>query len=84
MKARLPYSLIIVKVIELERVPLMEMENLTTFVNTLTADDMYSLLNRGNLTQYIQIHLSEKQINFSQLLCAFLKSALNFEHLTKK
>ena len=31
------------------------------FVNRLTADDKYFLLNRGNLTQPIQLHLSKKK-----------------------
>ena len=44
----------------------------------MTAHDKYSLLNRGNLTQQIQIHLSKKQKSFSKLFYAFLKSTLNF------
>ena len=54
------------------------------FVNTLTADDKYSLLNRDNLTQPIWTELSKKQTAFSQLLVAFSKSTLNFEHFQKK
>ena len=54
------------------------------FVNTLTADDKYSLLNRDNLTQPIWTELSKKQTAFSQLLVAFWKSTLNFEHFRKK
>ena len=54
------------------------------FVNTLTADDQYSLLNRDNLTQPIQARLSEKQKAFFQFFFAFPKSTLNFEHLQKK
>ena len=57
---------------------------LRLLVNTLTADDKYSLLNRGNLTQPIQILLSQKQKTFSQFFSAFLKSTLNFEHFQKK
>ena len=57
---------------------------LRLFVNTLTADDKYSLLNRDNLTQPIQILLSQKQKTFSQFFSAFLKSTLNFEHFQKK
>ena len=37
------------------------------FVNTLTDDDKYSLLYRDNLTQQIQILLSQKQKTFSKL-----------------
>ena len=54
------------------------------FVNTLTADDNYSLLNREKLTQHIQIQLSHKPKNFSELISAFLKSTLNFEQFRKK
>ena len=57
---------------------------LRLFVNTLTADDKYSLLNRDNLTQPIQILLSQKQQTFSQFLSSFFKSTLNFEHFQKK
>ena len=38
---------------------------LRLFVNKVTADDKYSLLNRDNLTQPIQMQLSQKQILFS-------------------
>ena len=54
------------------------------FVNTLTADDQYSLLNRDNLTQPIPTKLFQKQKAFSGFFLAFLKSTLNFEHLQKK
>ena len=54
------------------------------FVNTLTADDKYSLLNRDNLTQSIQTLLSQKQKTFSRIFSSFLKSTLNFEHFQKK
>ena len=54
------------------------------FPNTLSANEKYSLLNRNNLTQPIQIQVSRKQKNFSQFFCAFLKSSLNFEHFLKK
>ena len=57
---------------------------LRLFVNTLTDDDKYSLLYRDNLTQPIQILLSQKQKTFSQFFSAFLKSELNFEHFQKK
>ena len=57
---------------------------LRLFVNTLTADGKYSLLNRGNLTQPVPILLSQKQKAFSQFLCSSFKSTLNFEHFQKK
>ena len=49
----LPYSLITVKVIELEKVTLSDMQSLKTFVNTLTAHEKYSLLSRDNSMQAI-------------------------------
>ena len=57
---------------------------LTLFVKTKTDDEKYSLFYRDNLTQPIQILLSQKQKNFSQFFFAFLKSKLNFEHSRKK
>ena len=47
------------------------------FPNTLSANDKYSLLNRDNLTQPIQILLSQKQKTFSQFFSEFLKSTLS-------
>ena len=57
---------------------------LRLFLNTFTHDDKYSLLNRYNLMQPIQILLSQKQKTFPQFFCAFCKSTLNFEHSQKK
>ena len=57
---------------------------LKLFVNTVSADDKYSLLNRDNLMQPIRMQLSQKQKPFSQLLLAFSKSALNLEHFQKR
>ena len=54
------------------------------FVNTLSDDDKYCLLYRDNLTQPIQILLSQKQKTVFQFFSAFLKSTLNFEHFQKK
>ena len=57
---------------------------LRLFLNTLTADDKYSLHNRDNLTELIQILLSQKLKTSSQFFSAFLKSILNFEHFQTK
>ena len=54
------------------------------FINTLTDDDKYSLLYRDNLTQQIQILLSQKRKSFSQFSAHFLKYTLNFEHFQQK
>ena len=59
------------------------MQILRLFVNSLTADDKYSFLNRDNSSQPIQILLSQKQIAFSHIFSSFLKSTLNFEHFQK-
>ena len=49
----------------------------------MTDDEKYSLLYKDNLTQPIQILLSQKQKTFSQFFSAFLKSTLNFEYFQK-
>ena len=54
------------------------------FPNTLSVDGKYSLLDKDNLTQPIQMQVSRKQKAFSQFFAAFLKSSLNFEHFQKK
>ena len=54
------------------------------FLNTLTVDDKHYMLNRDNLTQPIQLQLSEKQKIFPLFFFAFLKSILNDKHLPKK
>ena len=57
---------------------------LRLFGNTLTVDEKHYLLNRDNLTQPIQMQLSQKQKTFSEIFFAFLKSILNFKHFLKK
>ena len=62
----------------------MQCKILRLFVNTLTADDKYYLLNRDKLTRSIQALLSQKQKTFSKIFSSFLKSTLNFEHFQEK
>ena len=57
---------------------------LILFVNTFTAIHKYSLLNTDNLTQPIQMQLSQKQKTFSPCFSAFLKSRWNFQNCSKK
>ena len=58
---------------------------LELFVNLLTADDKYSLLNRDNLAKPIVMQLSNKKKNaLPQFLTAFLKSRSNAKHFEKK
>ena len=54
------------------------------FVNTLAVNHKHDLFNRDNLSQPIHIQLSQNQKSFSEFFFAFLKSILNFIHLTKK
>ena len=57
---------------------------LRLLVKTLTDDEKYSLLYRENLTQPIEILLSQKLKAFSQFFSAFLKCTLNFARFQKK
>ena len=60
------------------------MKILQTFLNTLTADDKYSLNSKDKWMQTIEMLLSQKQNIFSWVFSAFFESALNFEHFQKK
>ena len=84
MAATLQYLLITVNVVALEKSLLVINRILRLFLNTLTVNDKHYLLNRDNLTQPIQMQLSQKQKTFSEFFFAFLKSILNFKHLPKK
>ena len=53
-------------------------------VKTLTDDEKYSFLYTENLTQPIQILLSQKPKTFPKLFSEILKATLNFEHFQKK
>ena len=57
---------------------------LLLFVNTLNADDKYSLLKRDNLAQPIRTQLSQKQKAFYPFFLAFSKCALDLKHFQKK
>ena len=74
MAPLLPYLLISVKEIKCDKVSLSDRQNLRIFSNTLAAGHKYSLLNRDNLTQPIQMHISKKQKDFSEYFPAFWKS----------
>ena len=47
----------------------------------MTTDDKYSSRNMLNFTQQLEAPLSKKQKPFSRFFIAFLKCALNLEHL---
>ena len=57
---------------------------LRLFVNTLTADENYSLLNRHNLTQSIHMQLPQKQTFFSEFFSQRLKCTLNSQHFDER
>ena len=50
----------------------------------MTTDDKYSRRNMLNFTKQLEAALSKKQTTFSGFFIAFLKCALNLEHLGKK
>ena len=43
------------------------------FVNILATNEKYSLVNRNNLRQPIQVELSKKEKTFSEFISEFLK-----------
>ena len=61
------YFFITLAKIELANIGLSVSEILRVFVNTLTANDIYSLRNRKNLLQPNQLLLSKKQFFFLNL-----------------
>ena len=71
MAESLPYFLITANVVALENVSLVIHKVLRIFVNTLTVDEKHYLVNRDNLTEPIQVELSQKQKTFSEFSFAF-------------
>ena len=84
MRALLPARVITVRVIELQKSLLDLSKFYRPFLNTVTADDRYSLISKNKWMQTIQMHLSQKPKIFSELYGAFFESVLNFEHFQKK
>ena len=84
MRAPLSSWVITVKVIELEKSLLDTWKFFRPFLNTLTADDKYSLISKDKWLQTIQMDLSQKQNTFSEFFSAFFESPLNVEHFQKK
>ena len=54
------------------------------FPNSLSGDGKYSLFNRENLTQPIQMEVSRKEKTFSEFFSSFFKSSLKFWTFSKK
>ena len=84
MRALLPARVITVKVIELQKSLLDSWKFLRPFLNTLTANDKYSLNSKDKWMQNIQMHLFQKQNIFSEFFLRFSEPGLNFEHFQKK
>ena len=84
MRALLAARVITVKVIELQKLLLDSWKFFRPFLNTLAANDTYSLNSKDKWMQRIQMPLSQKQNLFPQFFSSFLKFALNFEHFQKK
>ena len=53
-------------------------------MNLFTADDKYVLLNRGNLLQYFQMQLSQKQKMFCSLLVLHFQNLDSILNIFKK
>ena len=84
MRALLPARVITVKVIELQKFLLDTWNFFRAFLNTLTANDKYSLNSKDKWMQKFQRHFSQKENNFSEFFSPFLESALNFELFQRK
>ena len=59
------------KVMERQKSLLETWKLFSRFLNTLTADDKYSLISRDNWMQTIQKHFSQKQNIFSEFFSQF-------------
>ena len=84
MRALLPARVITVKVIELQKSLLDTWKFFRPFLNTLTANDTYSLNSKEKWMQTTQMHLYQKQNIFSRFFSVFSKYALNFQQFQKK
>ena len=84
MRALLPARVITVKVIELKKSLLDTWKFFRPFLNTLTANDKYSLISKNNWMQTIQMHLSQEPKFFSEFFSENFESNLNFESFQKK
>ena len=84
MRALLPARVITVKVIELQKSLLDTWKFFRPFLDTLTANEKYSLNSKDKWMQKFQMHLSQKQNIFSELFCAFFEFVLNIQHFQKK
>ena len=73
-----------VKAYKFEKSFLVICKFLSLFVNTFTAYDKYSVLNKQYLLHPTHMQLTQKQKSFSQFFSAVWKSRLNFENIKKR
>ena len=73
-----------IRIFSLKKSLLVICKSLWLFVNTFTAYEKYSPLNRDYFTQQINMKLSQKSQTFSRFHAAFLTSRLNFRQFKKK
>ena len=81
MTAPLQSLLITLNVVPLQKIyfsDLVIQKILIVFVNTFRVNDQHYLLNRDNLTQPIQMQLSQKQITFSECFFSVFKIYIKF------
>ena len=83
MRATLSFWVITVKVIELQKSLLDTWKFFRPFLNTLTADDKYSLISKEKWMETIQMHLSQKRMIFSEFFSAVFECTLNFQYFQK-
>ena len=84
MRALIPAQVITLKVIELQKSLLDTWNFFRPFLNTLTANDKYSLISKKKWMQTIQMHLSKERKFFSEFFSSFFESKLNLELFQKK
>ena len=72
------------KELALEKSLLLIQKILSLFVNTLAVDEKHYLLTRDNLTQTIQIQLSQKQKKIFKFFLDFFKIYITFQTFSKK
>ena len=84
MRALLPARVITVKVIELQKLLLDTWKFFRPFLNTLTANDKYSLNSKDKWMQRIQILLSQKQNIFFGSFFIVFRICIKFRTFSKK
>ena len=83
-RAPLSSWVIPVKVIEFQKSLLEILKFIRPFLNTLTADDKYSLISRDKWMQTIQMDLSQQEDIFCEFFWSFYEFPLRFKHFQKK